>query len=55
MGNAKAMAYLGVCFEKGQGVEKDLAKTVALYQRAVDFGDARAMIYLGVCYHMTMV
>ncbi len=49
-GNPRAMKNLGVCYENGDGVDKDIAKAVELYQRATDMGNAAAMCNLGVCY-----
>ncbi len=33
------MGNLGVCYENGTGVEKDLQKAVELYKKAADAGN----------------
>ncbi|KAH3731365.1 sel1 repeat family protein [Pelomyxa schiedti] len=49
-GNANAMNNLGVCYQNGQGVGKDINQAVSLYKKAADAGNATAMFNLGVCY-----
>ena len=34
--NAKAQYYLGVCYENGEGVEKDMAKAIEWYRKAAE-------------------
>ncbi|KAH3763391.1 sel1 repeat family protein [Pelomyxa schiedti] len=50
-GNAMAMCNLGVCYQYGNGVDKDMNKAVTLYQRAAAAGNTMAMCKLGVCYY----
>lgn len=51
LGNTHAMYTLGVCFERGRGVEQDLSRAAALYRDAAHAGGhARALHNLGVCY-----
>jgi TPR repeat protein len=49
-GNVKAMTYLGVMYEKGQGVKTNYAHAIQWYQKAADFGDPRAMNNLASMY-----
>lgn len=39
--------YLGVCYETGAGVPKDVAEAARLYKLAVDQGDVEAHSNLG--------
>ena len=48
-GDIESMTNLAICYEKGEGVEKDLKKAVGLYQKAADGGCAIAYFNLGVC------
>ena len=36
------MYHLGVCYEKGVGVEKDTQEAVGWYRKAADLGDEPA-------------
>ena len=49
-GDAKAQFNLGVMYDNGQGVSKDLAKAIQWYQRAADNGDAKSQFNLGIMY-----
>jgi TPR repeat protein len=49
-GDGLAMANLGVCYQQGQGVERDLEQAVDWYRKGAEAGDGGAMAYLGVCY-----
>ena len=49
-GHAGAQNYLGVCYENGNGVKKDLIKAVYYYRMAADQGDENALSNLGDCY-----
>ena len=49
-GDAAAQNNLGVQYEHGQGVTKDLGKAAELYQKAADQGDATAQRHLGFLY-----
>ena len=48
--NADASFYLGVMYDFGYGVNKDMKQAVYWYQRAVELGDVGAMNNLAVCY-----
>ena len=45
-----AQRNLGICYENGYGVEKDLTQAVYWYIRAAEQGDAHAMYNLAYCY-----
>ncbi len=49
-GDAKAQFNLGLCYDKGEGVAKDVAEAVKWYRKAADQGVAAAQYNLGVCY-----
>src|SRR5262249_24517448 len=49
-GNAAANFNLGLRYENGDGVPKDLGKAAELYQKAADQGYARAQVNLGWLY-----
>lgn len=49
-GDAKAQSLLGMLYESGEGVTKDIAKAVSLYQKAAEQGYAEAQYNLGRCY-----
>lgn len=49
-GDAEAQFYLGLCYNYGDGVEKDLSEAVKWYRKAADQGDALAQYNLGICY-----
>ena len=48
-GRADAQLFLGVCYEKGDGVSKDMEKAVYWYRRAAEQGLAEAQCNLGLC------
>ncbi|KAL0241739.1 hypothetical protein GEMRC1_006974 [Eukaryota sp. GEM-RC1] len=50
LGDALAMAALGVCYEHGIGVVQDQSLAVYWYQKAADSGDSYAMFSLGLCH-----
>ena len=50
LGNAKALCTLGLCYQKGQGVEKNPAIAVDLYKKAAEKNNKAAFYYLGLCY-----
>jgi TPR repeat protein len=50
VGDAAAQFSLGVQYEHGQGVPKDLGKAAESYQKAADQGDAKAQNNLGSLY-----
>ena len=41
-GDAKAMAYLGLCYECGDGVGLDVAEALKWYRKAADLGSSLA-------------
>ena len=50
VGIARAQYYLGIMYEHGQGVEKDLRWATRLYRLAVEQGDVRGQYALAVLY-----
>ena len=49
-GHADAQCNLGVCYEKGYGVEKDLKQAVEWWTKAAEQGHVTAQYNLGVAY-----
>ena len=49
-GNAEAQYRIGVIYENGDGVPKDMKKAVEWYQKAAEQGNAAAQYSLGACY-----
>lgn len=49
-GSAAAQFNLGVLYENGDGVERDLAEALRWYRKAAEQNDADAQFNLGVCY-----
>ncbi|KAI8510519.1 hypothetical protein Bbelb_114350 [Branchiostoma belcheri] len=49
-GSAKAQYNLGVCYEQGRGVDRDLSKAAELYQQSADQGHGRAQFNLATLY-----
>ena len=49
-GDAAAQNNLGVCYQAGEGVKKDLAEAAKWFRRAAEQGDAKAQLNLGACY-----
>jgi TPR repeat protein len=49
-GHALALFNLGLCYGKGEGVEKDETEAARLYGQAAEQGDAGAQCNLGNCY-----
>ena len=50
-GHAPALRNLGMCFEKGVGVQqKDMPEAIRLFTKAAEQGDAEAQRILGTCY-----
>ena len=49
-GHADAQFSLGVCYEKGIGVDQDYTEAVDWYRMAAEQGDAIAQCNLGLCY-----
>jgi hypothetical protein len=50
-GETLGQIYLGLMYEKGQGVAQDYAEALRWYRKAADQGEALAQINLGVMYH----
>lgn len=57
-GNAYSVYWMGNCYYKGIGVEKDLAKANTLYKEAFESfkkmakdGDIKALCYVGICHN----
>ncbi len=49
-GDAEAQNNLGVAYESGSGVLKDMKKAIKYYKLAADQGYGDAQYNLGVCY-----
>ena len=49
-GDPFSQTTLGVCYELGEGVEKNLAQAVAWYEKAAQNGWAGGLVRLGRCY-----
>lgn len=49
-GNVKAMYDVGKLYERGRGVNKDMAKAAEWFQKAADGGNASAQARLGILY-----
>ena len=49
-GDSEAQFNLGLCYENGEGVPKDLAEAVKWYRKAAEQNDADAQFNLGACY-----
>ena len=41
---------MGICYENGHGVARDLSKAVEYYKKASELGNSVAMCNLGYCY-----
>ena len=50
-GYAKAQFNLGICYETGSGVTKDITEAVKWYRKAAEQGLDRAQYNLGYCYY----
>eukprot|EP01040_Poterioochromonas_malhamensis_P008676 gene8676-9388_t len=50
-GNAPAHCQLGLCYERGIGVEIDLQQAIRLYRLGSDKADAAALYHLAHCYY----
>jgi len=51
-GDVQAQMTLGLAYELGHVVERDVLRASCLYRRAAEAGAARAMYALGVLYEM---
>ena len=45
-----AMCLIGMCYEEGDGVTKDLAEAAKWYREAAENGHVEAMFIIGVWY-----
>jgi TPR repeat protein len=50
-GHAEAQNFLAFCYEKGDGVAKDLAQAVSWYRKSAEQGNAMAQNKLGFYYY----
>ena len=50
-GDAQAQNYLGVMYDKGEGIEQDYQEAAKWYRKAAEQGDAWAQNNLGLMYH----
>lgn len=50
-GNVKGMYSLALCYQNGEGVEKDEKKAFQLFLKASDMGDENAQFQLAECYY----
>ena len=50
LGHDRAMFYIGVCFEHGNGVPQDTAQALAWYEKAAQLGHEAAMYNLAFSY-----
>jgi hypothetical protein len=51
-GDADAMFNLGICYRRGEGVEKDVLASYRWFQLAANQGGAVAQCQLGFCYYL---
>lgn len=49
-GDARAQEFIGILYEEGHGVPKDVAKAIEWYERAASSGDMAAQYNLGRIY-----
>lgn len=49
-GHASSQAYLGRCYEIGQGVTKDQGEAIKWWHKAAEQGNAMALNCIGACY-----
>jgi TPR repeat protein len=49
-GDAEAENFVGLCYQKGWGVDRDLKEGELYYAKAADKGDAQAEADLGMCF-----
>jgi uncharacterized protein len=50
-GNAKAQFFLGLMYNKGEGVTQDYAQAAKWYEKAATQGNAKAQVLLGTLYY----
>lgn len=51
LGSPDAQFNLGVCYEMGNGIGKDISEAVKWYKKSAELGHAGAQYRLGMCYH----
>ena len=51
LGYLPAVCDLGVCYENGQGTEKDLDRAIQCYRHAAEEGYAQGQCNLGAMYY----
>ena len=49
-GNSYAQFNLAICYENGDGVEKDMTKAIEFYTLSANQGNSRAQFNLAICY-----
>lgn len=49
-GNAEGQLWIGLCYEKGNGVDMDYKKAVIWYKKSAEQNNALAQLNLGYCY-----
>ncbi len=50
-GNKDAYAYLGYCYMRGYGIEKNTNKGIEWYKKSSDAGNATGKMFLGISYY----
>ena len=50
LGHPTAMFYMGVCYNNGEGTEKDLVKAFRMFRNAANIGEITSMHNLANCY-----
>ena len=51
LGNAYGMLNYALALQRGEGVEKDVAKAIELLKEAAELGNAEAMNAYGMCFY----
>ena len=54
-GYAKAQSYMGICYQKPFGVEKNPAEAFKWFKKAAEQGYAEAQYNMGICYQNAIV
>ena len=49
-GDSFSMQKIGLLYEKGYGVQKNLSKSNEYFKKSADLGNSDSMIYLGLKY-----
>lgn len=50
-GDAEAQTKLGLCYDEGEGVEKDEREAFSWFMKAAEQGDSEAQTEVGLCYY----